>query len=1620
MAEFSKAIARLMEERTPVASDPPALRAVLERMRAVLTPIERPLADAFTRLLFGKSGAEVLAGGDPQRWAAVAIDAFRFASGPGTDEPLVRVFNPDLERDGWDAAGTVIETRLRDRPFIVDTVRECLEAVDAKMHVLLHPLLGIERDAQGTLLSAGVPEVVGRHESFVYAEVDRLEDPKAMAATLTARLADVVAATDDYQAMRAQLTKLADRLRFKNLPRPWNENAEEVAAFLDWLANKSFVFLGYREYELSGQGAERRAAVRPGSGLGLLRDDSRSGYASPRPLAAELRRRLNEPPLLLVSKTNAESPIHRRAHMDYVGLKHVDAAGVVSGESRFLGLFTAKAYGEESAEVPLLRRKLEAILLRAEAVTESHDYRAIVELFNTIPKEELFGSSVEQLDEEITAIRAAEGRDELQVLCHDDIFGRGTFVVVTLPRARFSADLQRRVEHRLLRLLEAPLLHQHVALDDDSERVRMHFYLGGRTEVPLATTTAALESELGDLLRTWEDRLTDQLLAELPRAAAQELAARYLPAFSEKYRAATDVALAARDIRCLEAVRASRAPQVDVTNETPPDAARFTAIKLYLLEEALVLSDVLPQLENLGLKVFEEDHLDVRVTDLGTVRIHTFLVQDRTGARLDTARDGTRLAAAILALRAGTAANDALNRLVLGAGLQWREVDILRAYVGHAQQAQVAASELLIEALTHNPEPARLLFDGFRVKFDPAQDAVPRNRLTDLLPPVEARFFAAVDAVQGVLHDRILRALWATMAATVRTNFYRTDANGRAGAGTIAFKLESAQLAHLPKPHPLYEIYVHAPHMAGIHLRGARVARGGIRLSDRPDDFRTEVLGLMKTQMVKNAVIVPSGAKGGFVVKRRLAGAASPVAAAYRSLIGGLLDLTDNVVQGATAAPPGLLTYDDPDPYLVVAADKGTATFSDLANEIAAAYGFWLGDAFASGGSHGWDHKREGITSRGAWESVRQHFRALGHDADNGPLTVIGIGDMSGDVFGNGLLRSRHLRLRAAFNHLHVFLDPDPDPEISYTERERLFRLPRSGWNDYAAEAISAGGGVFPRAAKKIPLSAEVREMLGVDTDSLSGEELIRAVLAMEADLLWNGGIGTYVKASDESHADVGDSANDGVRVDARELRVKVVAEGGNLGLTQRARVEYALAGGHLNTDAIDNSGGVDLSDHEVNLKIALGRPIEAGALSMTERNDLLVELTATVCDIVLSHNRRQARLLTLDQLRSRTRLDDFRELILQLESEMQLDRQLEHLPDREALRERRSVFLGLTRPELAVVLAYSKLHLQHALLQSSLPDDAFLERFLRRYFPEVVNEHFGDGVRAHRLRREIIAVTLANWLIDAMGTTFVPRIARDTGSDMVTVVKAWTAVIAVSEADRWIDHLMAGLSPLSADADARCAHALEDAMERATKWIVETQSSELTIAELVKAFSVSVGALQHGVTQLLPEVDRERDRARLDGLMEAGVPPSLAQALVTLGRTAELLEIDQIASDMGAPLETAGEVYYRVGELADLDWIRLSLGTLAARGTNDRWERRAFEGLAEGLVYARRQLTRNILLCRQGGGEVDHCLAEYVEQHHVQIDKVRGLIGDLKSAPRATVAGIVVVMRELGRLTGR
>jgi len=1608
---LQKAIAQLMEsrqERPEERSDPPALAELLAQLRERTLAEERAHAEAFARELFGKAPA-LLAAHDIVPLAAMAASAYGFLRSRGRSPLALRVFTPQAERDGWSSPLTVVESVLDDRPFIVDTLCHAIEARGGEIRLLLHPVLGVERGTDGSLLRVAGPDATPAHESFFHAEVANLPADETLQQELADRLRQLLRVTSDYPAMRERVATCAARLRAHPMPPPWDDDRNEVAAFYDWLANKSFVYLGYREYDIGGSAPNREARVRPGTGLGILRDESRTRFRSARPLPPDLAVRLERQPLLLVSKTHSLSPIHRAAPMDDIILKEIDASGAVTGVRRLVGLFTAKAYGDAPSEVPLLRRCLAAILAREGVVADSYDERDLVALFNSFPREQLLASELTDIRRVMEAIRAADAHAGVEVVCRPDALRRGLFAVILVPRARFSTELHARITAVLRERLDDAVLYEHLALDERPV-ARLHYYCSVPPDVLAQPPVEALQADLNALLRTWDDELRETLATSGARLDAERLATRYARALPVGYKTRTPISDAARDVRCLEALSTTGQTQIEVVGPRQPMAPH--ALKLYLANETVVLSDFVPVLENLGLRVLGQDVVALELPELESACIHTFAV---TSSRptADLLRAAPALVAALHALRAKHVENDRLNALVLYARLDWRAVDLLRAFVEHGHQIGFASRQMLIESLTANPDTAARLFAWFAVKFDPAASPLPAaDRATGPVAAARTQFLTSLDAVPSLTHDRALRALGELLDASVRTNFFSAPVGA-----AVAIKFDGTQLAALPPPRPAIETWVHGTTLSGVHLRAGRIARGGIRASDRPDDFRTEILGLMRTQVVKNAVIVPVGAKGGFVIKDRQRGVLpdpARVEAAYRAFIAALLSITDNHEQDQIVAPPGQVVYDAADPYLVVAADKGTATFSDLANELSAARHFWLGDAFASGGQHGYDHKRLGITARGAWESARQHFRELGRDLDRETVTIAGIGDMSGDVFGNGMLRSRHLRLRAAFNHRDIFLDPDPDPELSYRERERLFHLPHSGWTDYASTTLSRGGGIYARAAKTIPLSPEARALLEIDAATPSGEEVVRAILRLPVDLLWNGGIGTYVKAGDERHAEVADPANDPVRIDARELRAAVVVEGGNLGLTQRARVEYALGGGRVNTDAIDNSAGVDLSDHEVNLKIALQPLLVSGTLTAEARNAQLAEAADAVCAAVLAHTRSQTFVLGLDQRRSRTRIAAFRDLVSILEAEAGLDRQLAQLPSREALRARRGVFLGLTRPELAVLMAYTKLDLQHRVAHAPLCDEPELEAYLRGYFPAALFDRHPAAVLRHPLRREIIAVGLANQLIDTMGITFLVEVVRDTGRDVLEVVRAWTAAGEIADATALRGQLAAVRERLSAEAE-RAALALAAALDAAARWLVQTQPNGVPLAQLIARFREPVSTLLATWPELMAPERRAAHAAAVNELAGAGLEPALAEHLACLRHIDEALEVAQIGHAANVPLTTAAQGYFATADLIDLDWLREALPTTLTG--EDRWDPRAAASLLETVRDLRRQLTLHVLGYHRDGTPIDECLRAYVGSCREQLDVVSGLIVDLKAAAPPTLPALLVVMREIARL---
>jgi glutamate dehydrogenase len=1560
-------------------------------IRRRFSPAEAESMIAFARGLYAREGARYAAELGAEESLALVASAFRFFALPPDRFPY-RLRTPTPATDGWNSPYTIFESHLSDRPFIVDTIREFFHRRGAAVRYLLHPIYSVERDVAGAIVRMRSLDTAAQKESFVHCVIDCLPDTELpdLEQRLTDCLGAVRAATDDYRKMRDQLA--AVRAELASSP---ESETEEARQLLGWLGEGNFVFLGYGRVERSSSGEGPRCRFAEDSTLGILRIPGNA-----REIAA---RDLQEAPdapdphaPLMVTRSLVEAPVHRFTRMDMIVVRRLEAGGG-RGEHRFYGLFTSKAHTDTPAEIPLLRQKLDRILAAEQALPDSHDFRQIVSIFEVMPKAELFPLTAEEIRAEIATIRSLGPSEGVRVWLRPR--PGAVWVTVVVPRERFSNEVRRWIEALLAEQLGAPLLDYQLALGE-GERARLHFHFGA----PARTLRIdEIESRVAEHVRSWDDRLRERLVAEHGAERGRKLAERYASLFTPEYKAATDLATAVNDVRHIEVLGPAGSVGIDLDDAVGLDADRFTLLKLYVRGEGIVLSDFLPLLENLGLRVFAEDSVALGQGDQRIVVVR-FRVQNCRGERLDVGRLSPTLVPAMTEIHAGRAESDRLNRLIVEAAFGWREVDLLRAYRNVAFQTGATPSRpALDEALLRHPEAARALFDLFAARFDPARTA--RDAAAKA---ASDRLAKALEAVDTAVEDQVLRNFGALVEATLRTNFFRPVCMNHP---FLCLKIHSSSVDFLPRPRPLYEIHVHSARMEGVHLRGGKVARGGVRWSDRPDDFRTEILGLMKTQMVKNAVIVPVGSKGGFIVKRPRLGdeGAAEVRECYDTLMRGILEITDNVVRREVVPPRDVLRYDDDDPYLVVAADKGTATFSDLANSVAAEYGFWLGDAFASGGSNGYDHKREGITARGAWRCVERHFRDLGRDVREAPLDVVGIGDMSGDVFGNGMRLSRTIRLRAAFNHAHIFLDPDPDPELSFRERERLFRLPRSSWADYDRSRLSSGGMIVARSAKAATLSNEVRSLLGVEAKRLHGEGLIRAILKMKADLLFNGGIGTYVRASRETDAEVGDHANDGVRIPATEVRAAVIGEGGNLGLTQRARVEFALHGGRVNTDAIDNSAGVDLSDHEVNLKILFQPLLAAGKLSLAQRNRLLEESKEQVISHVLAHNERQALLLSLEERRSRTRESEFLDQIAELESESALDRALEDLPDREELRQRRGVSPGFMRPELAVLAAYSKLQLQRRLLAARWIDAPVFERYLFEYFPATVGERFAGAVREHRLRREIIATEVANQVVDRLGSAFAQRMLRDTADDAPTAVASYVAVVAITDADRVFDAIAQSTSAASTSDVYELCLRWESAVESACKVL-------LTVLRRGAELSARIARWRDALTELADgEAADETREADAEALERRGFEAGLARSLLALERLPGSLQVVRVAEDRDIPLGDASELYRKVGEM--LDFAILDRWFAAVPGEN-RWDKRAAEALREDLAAARRRMAATIFVQPQKSLAVRH--STFLQAHDAELTRLRALVDEFVGRRHTSIAAMVVVVRELWKLAGR
>jgi glutamate dehydrogenase len=1593
------------------------LEQIIALLREKVPAEGRGPVEAFTRAYFRQVDAEDLAERAPADLYGAALSHWNFARKREPGRPRVRVFNPSVQEHGWQSTHTIIEIVNDDMPFLVDSVTMEANRQGLTLHLIVHPIIRVNR-AEGAALGV-LPDdsSAGGRESFMHLEVDRMTEParmEALAGDLVRVLDNVRVAVEDWKKMLGKVREIVADLDRRPPPVGQMELAE-ARAFLEWLAADHFTFVGYRAHDLVMKDGDDALAVVPGSGLGTLREqpgeDLATSFAQ---LPPQVRAYARVKDLLIITKANARSTVHRPGYLDYIGIKRYDDRGEVAGEHRFLGLYTHIAYHMRPAEIPLLRRKVANVQAKAGLAPGGHSWKSLENILDTYPRDELFQTPEDELAAIAMGILHLADRQRFRLFVRRDQFERFVSCLIYAPRENYNTELRQKWQAILLKAFNGQSSEFDVFL---SQSLLARIMITVRTtpgQIP-AVDVPELEARLVAAARRWEDDLREALVAAAGEARGNELYRLFGGAFPAAYREDVPARNAVPDCEMLARVAGGGELALNLYKplEAPPGILRF---KLFHRGGPVTLSDSLPMLERMGLRVLEERPYRVAPGSGEPIWMHDFgLATGNADIEIDAV--GTIFEEAFARVFSGEVENDGFNRLVLAARLAADEIVVLRAYAKYLRQIGFPLSQGFIEqTMAANPAIARMLANLFRLRFDPEKGDVEGATLQ--VNAIEQ----ALDKVDNLNEDRVLRQYLALVLATTRTNYWRRDAEGRRRT-FLSFKLDPSKVPGLPDPKPMFEIFVYSVRFEGVHLRGGKVARGGLRWSDRPEDFRTEVLGLVKAQMVKNVVIVPVGSKGGFVLKRAPAATDREAfmkegVACYKDYLRGLLDITDNLVGGKVVPPPQVRRQDPDDPYLVVAADKGTATFSDYANAMSAEYGFWLGDAFASGGSAGYDHKGMGITARGAWESVKRHFREAGHNTQATDFTCVGVGDMSGDVFGNGMLLSKHIRLVAAFDHRHVFIDPTPDSASSWAERKRLFDLPRSSWADYNTMLISQGGGVWPRSAKAVPVSPEARRALGIEarseSESLPPNELINAILKAPVDLLYNGGIGTYVKAATESHAQVGDRANDLIRVNGAELRCKVVAEGGNLGLTQLGRIEYALKGGKVYTDAIDNSAGVDTSDHEVNIKILLGLVIADGELTEKQRNTLLAQMTDQVAALVLRDNYFQTQSLSIAGRVSPSLLDAQHRFIQFLEKAGRLDRAIEFLPTDETIAERRAGKLGLTAPERAVLLAYSKMWLSDAVLDSSLPEDEWIATALGRYFPQALREAYAGVMPRHPLRREIIATHVVNSMVNRVGSTFVHRLMETTGAHAPDIVRAYL-----------LQREIFGYVPLwqSIEAlDNKVPDQIQSEMlieagrltVRATSWFLRSRRLAEPMGGTIERFQPGVEALHAELHRLLDAAGRSQLDIHAVRWTQAGVPREIAVRVAAFDTLFAALDIVEVAEATKRPVPTVAGVYFELSAKLGFAWLRDRIGQIPG---DSHWQALAKSSMRDDLAGLARTLAANVLSAGADGEGPGALVARWEGASRDAMERAARLLGELRAAPAPDLAMLSVGLRELRNL---
>ncbi|RBP30061.1 glutamate dehydrogenase [Marinobacter pelagius] len=1593
------------------------------------------LADAFSQKI-AKTEAKKISEFAKQHYAHIPLEelvsrrfsdtygailaAWQFLQKRSADETPVAVFNPDLESDGWQSTHTVIFILHPNIPFLIDSLRIAINQREIGTHSIQHSILQVDRDKDGKLKKLHSTKKSGsgaEYEAFIVLEIDRHSNPadlKEIEEALQTVLHEVRIAVSDFNVVTDKVNRIIGELDDTTAGIS-DEEKEEARAFLNWLVQDHFTFLGYDEYDYvkdkSGTVVRRVA----NSELGILRvNNERPDRVRLNELPQRTRHEMTRTDdIFIFAKSAQRSRVHRPAYPDYIAVKKFNDKGDVVGERRFLGLYTARVYNERPDEIPLLRRKFQSVMKRSGFLRDDYAGKELEQILTLYPRDELFQIETDELLRVAKNILYIQERRRIELFMREDVYGQFVTCLAFFPRDIYNTELRLKVEQVLFETLEAEDI-EFVTHFSESVLARVQFTIRVPQVENRQLPIAEIREKVIDLAQSWRDGLYEALSEAYGEERGNEFYRLWAGGFPASYTDMFSPRRAAIDLDHIAAAADSDDLAMSFYRALEEDESTLH-FKLFYPDEPLPLSDVMPIFDNLGFRVIGEHPFEVLDRHGKSVWIHDFTLQAHTGEVVDIHRIRPIFEELFRRVWHGEAENDAFNRLLLSSYMSWREIALLRTYARYMRQIRFSNSQTFISnTLVNHVHLTRTLLDLFDIRFNPERYQS-RGKSEAAQQKLEIEFSAGLDEVDNLSEDRVLRLYLELMQATLRTNYFQLDADGKPKS-YISVKFDPSRIPDMPLPLPMFEIFVYSPRVEGVHLRGGKVARGGLRWSDRFEDYRTEILGLVKAQQVKNAVIVPVGAKGGFVAKRlpdpsdREAFQAEGIAA-YKTFIRGLLDITDNLVDAGIKPPERVIRHDEDDHYLVVAADKGTATFSDIANGLAAEYGFWMGDAFASGGSNGYDHKKMGITARGAWVSVERHFREMGINPALDEFTAIGIGDMGGDVFGNGMLCSEKTRLVAAFNHIHIFVDPNPDAEASFRERKRLFEMPRSAWTDYDTKLISKGGGVFSRNAKSIPVSPEMKKLLGIKADRVPPNMLISHILKAQVDLLWVGGIGTYVKASSESNTDVGDKANDGLRINGSELRCKVVGEGGNLGLTQLGRIDYALKGGRLNTDFIDNSGGVDCSDHEVNMKILLNRAVAVGDLTEKQRNVMLEEMTDDVAALVLKNNYRQTQAISIASEDAATRLEEYRRLMNTFESEGKLNRALEFLPDDETLSERKLDKKGLTRPELSVLISYVKGDLKQTLIDSTLPDEPLLAGEMYKVFPRALTQQFSSELGEHQLRREIIATQIANDMVNHMGITFVERLNQSTGADAASIALAWIIARDVFRIDNWWDRIEAEDFHIPARLQMELMQDLMRLMRRSVRWLLRNRRAEMSIQSHMERFADSVWAITAGLPDYLGEQARQAWEKRHTNLVEAGLPKELASVVSGTGYLYSSLGIIEAKEATGMPLKTVANLYFELGDRLDLTWFATAIADLKPVS---HWEALARESFREDLDWQQRALTTGVLKLAEKPTDVPACVESWMQQHEQLIDRWKSMLAELKSTREPEYAMFSVALREL------